>query len=181
MDRTLIPSAIAGTIALLALSGCAGETDTTTQGPGDRDPYIGSALVLTTADTDLGEIVVDEEGRTVYVFDDDDPGTNSSACDAACLENWPAVISQDDPTGEGVEGDLGTFTREDGFEQVTIDGQPLYYYAGDSASGDVNGQGLQGLWWAVDPDGDRVTDGAQNDDQNDEQGDDQDDSGGLDY
>jgi predicted lipoprotein with Yx(FWY)xxD motif len=159
MNRTIVPGAIIGAIALLALSGCASSSGQggITEGPGDREPYIGHSLSISTAHSDIGEIVVGKDDHTVYVFDDDEPGANTSACDATCLESWPPVISQDDPTGDGVHAKLGTFTRVDGFEQVTIDGQPLYYYSGDKAAGDVEGQGKQGLWWAVDPEGHKIT------------------------
>ncbi|MBA2624935.1 MAG: hypothetical protein H0U89_04955, partial [Acidimicrobiia bacterium] len=40
--------------------------------------------------------------------------------------------------------------------QVTYGDKPLYHYAGDGAPGDVNGQGVGGVWWAVTPDGEKL-------------------------
>jgi len=114
--------------------------------------------VLSTAGSDLGEIVVDAEGRTVYVFDRYTAGSGSSACEGTCLDNWPAVTADDgSPDVSGVSGEVGTIERDDGTRQVTLDGMPLYTYAGDADPGDVTGQGVQGVWWVVSPDGAKLT------------------------
>ena len=44
-------------------------------------------------------------------------------------------------------------TRDDGDDQVTVDGWPLYFFSGDAAPGDTNGQGVGGIWYVVGPDG----------------------------
>jgi predicted lipoprotein with Yx(FWY)xxD motif len=54
---------------------------------------------------------------------------------------------------DGVTGDLGTITATDGSTQITLNGLPLYYFKGDSAPGDVNGQAVQNVWWVVSPTG----------------------------
>ena len=51
----------------------------------------------------------------------------------------------------------GTITWDDGTMQVTLGGMPLYTFSGDSDAGDVTGQGVQDVWWAVAPDGTKVT------------------------
>ena len=48
---------------------------------------------------------------------------------------------------------LGTLTRDDGTVQVTYNGWPLYHFSGDTAPGDTNGQGLEGVWFLVSPTG----------------------------
>ena len=117
----------------------------------------GHSLLLTTADSDLGEIVVDGEGMTVYMFDNDTQGGDASTCEGQCAANWPAVTTDsDDPTVDGVTGEIGTISGVDGETQVTLNGWPLYYFAGDSAAGDVNGQGVNGVWWVLTPDGEKV-------------------------
>jgi hypothetical protein len=50
--------------------------------------------------------------------------------------------------------------RSDGSSQVTYGGWPLYYYSGDAAPGDVNGQGVNGVWYVVSPDGDEIRSGG---------------------
>ena len=142
-------------VGLLAGTGCGssgGEEDagTTTSAAGEA--------VLATADSDLGEIVVDGSGRTVYVFDRDTAGSGTSSCADTCLQNWPAVTTEDEaPEVEGVTGEVGTIERDDGTRQVTLAGMPLYTYAADSDAGDVTGQGVQGVWWVVAPDGAKMT------------------------
>jgi predicted lipoprotein with Yx(FWY)xxD motif len=156
--RTTSRLAAWAALGLLAVAGCGsagGEDDTGTTSaaaPG----------VLATSDSDLGEIVVDAEGRTVYVFDRDTAGSGASSCADTCLDSWPAVTveGEDAPEVEGVSGEVGTIERDDGTRQVTLGGLPLYTYAGDSDAGDVTGQGVQGVWWVVSPDGAKVTETA---------------------
>jgi predicted lipoprotein with Yx(FWY)xxD motif len=113
--------------------------------------------VLTTTDSDLGEIVVDGEGMTVYMFDSDTQGGDASTCEGECATNWPAVTTDsDDPAVEGVTGEVGTITGVDGKPQVTLNGWPLYYFAGDSAAGDTNGQGVNDVWWVLTPAGEKI-------------------------
>jgi predicted lipoprotein with Yx(FWY)xxD motif len=56
-----------------------------------------------------------------------------------------------------VTGDVDTITGTDGSTQVTLDGWPLYYFAGDSAAGDTSGQGVDDVWWVVGADGEKIT------------------------
>jgi predicted lipoprotein with Yx(FWY)xxD motif len=158
--RTTSRLAAAAALGLLAVTGCGssgGEDDT-----GATTTSAAAAGVLATADSDLGEIVVDAEGSTVYVFDRDTAGSGSSSCAGTCLDNWPAVTVEGEaaPEVEGVTGEVGTIERDDGTRQVTLDGLPLYTYAGDSDAGDVTGQGVQGVWWVVSPDGAKVTEAS---------------------
>ena len=100
-------------------------------------------------------IVVDGSGQTVYIYDKDTPGAGVSTCAGGCVPLWPAVPAGGAATG--VTGTVGSITGNDGKPQATLDGWPLYYYAGDKASGDVSGQAVGGIWWAVAPDGAKVT------------------------
>ena len=97
-----------------------------------------------------GNILVDQQGMTLYTFDEDEE--SQSNCTGECLDQWPAltVQSEDEIDGIDVGVELGTFEREDTGElQVTADGQPLYTFVGDEAEGDVNGHGLNDVWWVV--------------------------------
>jgi predicted lipoprotein with Yx(FWY)xxD motif len=108
------------------------------------------------ADTDLGTILVDADGMTLYVFDNDSGGTSS--CTGDCEANWPPLTG-DVTAGDGVDaGLLGTTERDDGSVQVTYADLPLYHFAGDQAAGDLNGQAVGGIWWVVGPDGAKITD-----------------------
>lgn len=114
----------------------------------------GAATVMT-ASSSLGTILVDGSGRTLYLFTKDAPGT--STCTGGCLAAWPPLLGK--PTaGTGVDASmLGTVTRPDGKTQVSYKGMPLYYWAQDSAPGQTSGQGVQGVWWVVSPQGTPIT------------------------
>lgn len=145
-------------VGVLGLAGCggsdAGGADAGSGGTSTAAPD----AVLSTADSSLGTVVVDGKGMTVYVFDKDTPNSGRSACSGECLAKWPAVTTDSDsPEVDGVTGDVGTITRDDGSMQVTLAGMPLYSYAGDSQAGDVTGQAVGGIWWAVAPDGATIT------------------------
>jgi predicted lipoprotein with Yx(FWY)xxD motif len=162
MRTTSILSA-ALAVGVVVLGGCGSDDDGNAGAAGESSPEASSSApaeepVLAAADSDLGEIVVDGEGMTVYVFDKDTPGSGTSACTGGCLEAWPAVVADSDsPTVEGVSGEVGTITRDDGTLQVTLEGYPLYLWQDDTAPGDTTGQGVQGVWWVVTPDGTKVT------------------------
>ena len=85
-----------------------------------------------------------------------------SACSGACAAAWPPVPAKGKVTvsGSAKASDLGTITRSDGTKQVTYDGHPLYYFAGDSGPGQTSGQGSDGFgakWWLVAPSGTQIT------------------------
>ena len=107
--------------------------------------------------TDLGRILVDSRGRTLYLYTPDK--TNKSTCYGQCSSFWPPLLSAGAPRAAlGVKASLlGTTKRRDGRLQVTYAGHPLYLFAEDTASGDTHGQGLQNIWYAVSRTGARVT------------------------
>ncbi|WP_395242645.1 hypothetical protein ACGGZK_10670 [Agromyces sp. MMS24-K17] len=171
-SRFAIGLAVAS-LALLGLAGCSsgGSSDTATEDSdmsastpaetedGDEGADDDVAVTsLTTADSDLGTIVVDGDGMTVYQFDNDTQGTDTSACTGQCLDNWPPVYAGDElPSLDGVTGELGEIDTPDGESQLTLNGWPLYYFAGDQAAGDVNGQGVSDVWWVLSPAGEPIT------------------------
>ena len=113
---------------------------------------------IAVASSDLGDILVDGEGMTLYVFDNDTD--ENSTCYADCEANWPPSTGEV-TAGDGVDQSLlGTSEREDGTTQVTYAGKPLYYFAGDQAAGDTNGQAVGDIWWVVGPDGEKIEDAA---------------------
>ena len=110
--------------------------------------------------TNLGMILVDGGGRTLYLFEKDQP--NQSACAGACAAAWPVDQSSGTPkAGSGVTASmLGTIKRSDNTTQVTYHQHPLYYYSGDSGAGQHNGQGVDAFgaaWFVVGPAGVDVT------------------------
>ncbi|MFC5212554.1 SCO0930 family lipoprotein [Streptomyces coerulescens] len=115
----------------------------------------------TRKDSELGEIVIDKNGHTVYRFMKDKPWPMSTACTGECLEKWPVIAPVDAEDTEGIDlkgsGPRGqgyvVFDRPDGIKQQTIDCVPIYTFAGDKKPGDTNGQGVGGTWFAIRPDG----------------------------
>lgn len=107
--------------------------------------------VVVAEDPDLGQILTDRDGVTLYLFTKDEQGSGKSVCNDDCLANWPAFTT-DDPLvlPDGVEGELSQITRDDGSMQVAYNGWPLYYFAGDAEPGDVNGQGVGDVWFVID-------------------------------
>lgn len=114
----------------------------------------GEATVLV-AESDLGQILTDADGVTIYYFANDSEDT--STCEGDCLANWPPVPAEGSPTaGEGVTAELGTTTATDGTTMLTVNGFPAYYFAGDQAAGDTNGQGVGGVWYVFGADGEPI-------------------------
>lgn len=103
-------------------------------------------------ESDLGQILA-SDGRTLYLFMPDDAG--APTCYDDCAAAWPPLLAAGEVVvGETLDGTLfGTVPRDDGGEQVTVDGWPLYFFANDAAPGDHNGQGVGGVWFVVGPDG----------------------------
>jgi predicted lipoprotein with Yx(FWY)xxD motif len=100
----------------------------------------------------LGSVLTSPDGRTLYVFLSDKAGSGKSTCNGGCAQTWPALAATGDVVKpDGLPGDLSVITRDDGTKAVAYNGQPLYHYAGDSAPGDTNGQGIGNVWFVVPP------------------------------
>jgi predicted lipoprotein with Yx(FWY)xxD motif len=145
--------------AVLLFGACAEDDpavapETTSEATDEADAS--EEATVQTAESDLGTILVDAEGRTLYVFANDEPGVSN--CEDNCATTWPPLAADGDPTagGEAEESELDTIERGDETEQVTYNDQPLYHFSGDEAAGDTNGQGVGGNWWVVGPDGEPI-------------------------
>jgi len=113
-----------------------------------------AGAVLAAADSALGEIVVDDEGFTLYVFIPDDGG--ESTCYDDCASAWPPLVGEAVATGSVDAALLGTSPRTGGAQQVTFNGWPVYFFAGDAVPGDVAGQGLNDVWYVISPTGEVI-------------------------
>jgi len=103
---------------------------------------------------DLGDILVDADGMTLYAYANDTEG--ASTCNDQCATAWPPYLADATDSGDGVTAELSVIERDDGDMQIAANGQPLYYFAGDAAPGDANGQGTLDVWHVVDPAGEIV-------------------------
>jgi predicted lipoprotein with Yx(FWY)xxD motif len=122
-----------------------------------------AATVGVTSSGSLGSILVDSQGRTVYLFQADTGKT--STCNGSCATAWPPLTVTGTPTVSGSANAslIGTTTRSDGTMQVTYNGHPLYRYIGDTGAGTAAGQGINAfgaLWYVLAPSGSQVTGGS---------------------
>jgi predicted lipoprotein with Yx(FWY)xxD motif len=113
--------------------------------------------------TDLGKVLVDGKGQTLYLFEADKGMT--SKCDGPCASSWPPLTTSGKPTAvSGALGaKLGTTKRSDGSTEVTYNGHPLYTYAGDQAPGQTSGQGIDDFgaeWYVLSKAGQKIDHGS---------------------
>jgi predicted lipoprotein with Yx(FWY)xxD motif len=146
-------------LAALAVAGCGGG-GTSNSSSGPPKTASGQTATVGVSNDNLGNILVNSQGRTLYLFTADSGST--SACDGACAVNWPPLRAAGKPTiGSGANASLISMSaRSDGTRQVTYNGHPLYLFKGDTNPGDTNGEGLNafgGNWYAVSPAGDQVS------------------------
>ncbi|MFH0242024.1 hypothetical protein ACGRHY_06180 [Streptomyces sp. HK10] len=149
----------AGLVA--ALAGCGGQKSEPEEEAVATPGVFASAetrpvAAVGSGEAELGEVAVDIEGFTLYRFDKDKKKPSASHCDGECAKTWkPLTASDGMPIAlPGVTpADLGILVREDKTKQVTLGGWPLYRYTGDTAPRQTNGDGVEGTWHAVAPDG----------------------------
>ena len=104
----------------------------------------------------IGTFLTDANGMTLYRFDNDSNKPPKSTCNGDCAKTWPPLLiaSPGKIFPAGVDPQLiGYVERADGTCQVTVNGWSVYYFSGDKAPGDINGQGVKGTWFAVSPTG----------------------------
>ena len=134
-------AALGAIVAILAIAGC-----------GQAIPSSQGQPAKVSAD-ESGKYLVDQGGHVLYLFAADEK--NASYCSGACASVWPPYETSAQPAaGAGVSQKLlGTITDRDGGTQVTYNGAPLYYYAGDAGKPDTeNGEGISqfgAAWYQV--------------------------------
>lgn len=122
----------------------------------------GAAAVVSLGNvSDLGMVLVDSNGMTLYDFHKD-KGTTSS-CYGACAKSWPPLLTEGKArVGNGASASkLGTTERKDGTTQVTYAGHPLYTFVGDKGPGEANGNDISafgGEWYALKGNGEEPED-----------------------
>jgi predicted lipoprotein with Yx(FWY)xxD motif len=149
MNRLIV---VAIAVVAFAVAACGGTSGGGYGGGGSTASKSGGKGSVALASTKLGKILVDGNGRTLYLFEADKGAM--SKCNGACASAWPPLTTSGKPTaGAGVvAAKLGTAKRADGTTGVTYDGHPLYTYAGDGAPGQTAGEGLTDYgapWYAL--------------------------------
>jgi predicted lipoprotein with Yx(FWY)xxD motif len=156
LSLTVLP---AGLVALMALAGCGGSSSASTNSSSSTTAS-GASTIDVAKNAQLGQILTDSNGNTLYMFAKDTNG--KSECTGSCASVWPPVTTSGQPkAGNGVVASkLGTTMRSDGSTQVTYAGHPLYTYTADGSPGDTNGNGINefgGVWYAVQPNGSQAS------------------------
>ena len=144
--------------AAVAIAGSGGGQQATAAGYATS-----TAATITTASHGLGTMIVDGQGRTLYLWKAD--SGRRSTCSGACAKAWPPVTTHGKPKAHGTAKAslLGTVKRSDGRTQVTYADHPLYRFQGDAAPGQHNGQGSDAFgadWLVVATSGKAITRGA---------------------
>jgi predicted lipoprotein with Yx(FWY)xxD motif len=183
--RHLLTASLGIPLALLALAACGSDSGSSASSAATRygsaaaqttspagtaaaatpgapsSPAVGSTVPagtfdVTVATTSLGTFLTDGQGNTLYLFTSDTP--TASACTGGCASTWPAFALNATPKlGPALDAaDFATINGPDGSPQSTFHGHPLYFYAGDTGPGDVNGQGIGGSWFVVGKDGNPI-------------------------
>ncbi|MFE7129231.1 SCO0930 family lipoprotein [Streptomyces sp. NPDC057638] len=109
----------------------------------------------------LGQVLTDSEGFTLYRFDKDTAKPSRSNCEGDCAKAWPVVPAAGATPPAGVDASrYGSVARADGTRQLTVAGWPMYRFAKDTQPGEIKGQGVGGTWFAAAPDGKKASAGA---------------------
>jgi predicted lipoprotein with Yx(FWY)xxD motif len=145
-------------LTALAISACGGGGSGATAPPTTASGQ--PATIGVANEGNLGKILINSQGRSLYLFQRD-VGTKSE-CAGACAAAWPPLRATGTPVvGTSLSASkIGTTARSDGKPQVTYNGHPLYLYSADQKPGDTNGQGLNafgGAWFALSADGNMVS------------------------
>ena len=162
MVSSSIGKATVGVVAIGLLAAACSKSPTpstsaTTTQP--SSPSGAEGVTVGTASTGLGTFLVGPDGKSLYLFEADT--SSQSTCSGACAVGWPPLSTNGPPVaGSGVmQSLLSTTQRSDGTVQVVYNGHPLYFYSGDAAPGDTNGEGLTAFgagWDVVSPAGKKI-------------------------
>jgi predicted lipoprotein with Yx(FWY)xxD motif len=169
LSLTVVCLAAGGGCGDAASSGGASSRQTTAQPPASTAAATQArqarrqAVTVKTSRSRYGRILVDRDGRTLYLFTRD--STDRSRCYGPCARAWPPyIVRSRGRAGSGAQAQLlGLARRSDGSQQLTYNGHPLYYYIGDRRPGQILCQDVEeygGHWWIVSPRGKPITGSA---------------------
>jgi len=162
---------LAAVMATVVLSACGSRTATATPHDGAAgspsraarpraaagEPAGHRTALIMPMPSAVGQVVTDDYMLTLYRSDNDAASPSASHCTGACATRWPPVLVDGPVTyADGDQSPVGSLTRPDGTRQLTLRGWPLYRFAGDLAEGEANGHRVDGVWFAVAPDGAKV-------------------------
>lgn len=172
MNRIYLTIATLALGLALAVAGCGGSSDSsgesayggsestaTNKSASSESGGGGATLAVKNLGGDVGSVLVDSKGFTLYYFEKDKGG--KSACYGACAEGWPPLTTEGAAKGMGgvQAAKLGTTKRSDGTVQVTYAGWPLYTYVADTKPGEDNGTDVKAFgatWYPLHPNGEKA-------------------------
>jgi predicted lipoprotein with Yx(FWY)xxD motif len=103
--------------------------------------------------SDLGKILVNGKGFTVYMFTADKKRKDNCVSKSGCTQTWPMITTKGKPkAGPGVKRSMLGTIKVKGKQQVTYNGHPLYGYSGDSSAAATDYVGVSefgGTWRAL--------------------------------
>ncbi|MFD4675589.1 hypothetical protein ACFWNN_38085 [Lentzea sp. NPDC058450] len=150
-------------VALLVLlvGACTANPQTTPAPAGFGDTLPGPKMELQVVEAPgLGEVLADHQQLTLYRYEKDETDPPRTHCVAPdCTLRWVPLTAAEVQRTTGIDaGLLGIVERPEGPRQVTLNGHPLYRYVDDEKAGDAKGDGLDGVWFAVGPSGEKARD-----------------------
>jgi predicted lipoprotein with Yx(FWY)xxD motif len=145
--------------AVLALAACGGGSDAADDPEAtaveNAESATSNGAPVATGATSEGNVITDAAGLSLYGFTPDAGGTPT--CTDGCAQAWPPFTVDGDSLPDGLDASVfSVVTHPDGSTQLAAGGWPLYYFAGDAAAGEINGQGSGGNWFLAAPDGSLV-------------------------
>jgi len=155
--RQVLSIPVLGAVAGLLFSAvaCGGSNNggSGSNNPPYTPPAAGAPTMKLATNATLGNYLVDGNGRSLYYYAKDFPAAGSTAavsnCIGGCLAVWP-IFDVSSVVVQGINAsDVGEITRSDGSKQTTFRGWPLYYFAGDTSAGNVNGEGVDSIWFVM--------------------------------
>jgi predicted lipoprotein with Yx(FWY)xxD motif len=139
-----------GLLCTFVLSACGLVLRSADESGTEVHAYLGNNPGLVATTTAIGTVVADSNGWILYRSNNDATQPPQSNCDGACATMWRAVTWFKDCKLDGVDAKyVGKVQRADGSWQTTLNGWPLYRFAGDAKPGDLTGHGVAGVWHAV--------------------------------
>ena len=139
-----------------ATSSTAAETPSTTAKSGETTTTTESAVDVGVnvkiASSGMGDVLSDGQGRVFYIYTPD--GTGAATCVDACAAAWPPVLTEGGVVADAAVSKLKLgSTGQGASEQLTIEGQPVYFFASDTEPGSASGQAAGGKWFVLNTDG----------------------------
>lgn len=160
MSKKMLGVLVAVVLATVACGSSSGSSadkkatpDSSSAAPGSSSTTGGSpdatSTTLALVSTPLGKVVADSAGKVLYLYVPDGTSTVSKV-PPPVLTVWPPVQATGVPTlGPGLTAPSSTGAQPNGQQWVLYNGHLLYGYSGDTKPGDVNGNAIGNVWYAV--------------------------------